>query len=159
MHARVVTVSGSAEQLDEGLRRYRDEILPSIRSLDGFKGNYTLVNRSTGKVVNLSLWDSEAAMDASEAAAAPLRAQAVDGIGAGDVAVETYEVAIQPEEDEFQRLAATLAQAKREVEGQVRRIAASDEVANLLRQVESSLKSFEDWARRRGGPPSGGASA
>lgn len=160
MYARMTTATGSPANLDEGLRTYREGILPSIESLDGFKGTYTLVNRATGKVVNISLWETEAAMTASAAAVTALRAQAVQGMGGTDSAVETFEVAIQPEEGEGQRLASAVAQTARELEGQVRRFASSDEVAKLRHQVENSLKSFEDWARRRGGgspPPSGTA--
>lgn len=158
MHARVTTATGSLTNMDDGVRKYREEILPSIESMQGFKGTYTLVNQSTGKVMNISLWDTEAAMQASAAVVAPLRAQAVQGMGGSDATVETYEVVIQSGEDEGQRLASAVAQAAHDLEGQVRRFAASDEVAKLRRQVESSLKSFEEWARRRGGP-SGGAPA
>jgi heme-degrading monooxygenase HmoA len=153
MNARVTTVQATLENLDESIRKYRDELLPSIEALEGYKGNYLLVNRETGKVINISLWESEASEQASAATADSLRGQVL-APGSGQAVVDAYEVVIQPGEDEGQRLASAVAQAARELEGQVRRFAASDEVAKVRRQVETSFKSFEEWARHRGGPPS-----
>jgi heme-degrading monooxygenase HmoA len=152
MNARVTTAQGTPENLDESIRKYREEVLPSIEAMEGFKGTYLLVNRVTGKVINVSLWDSDASERASAAPADSLRAQTL-APGSGEAAVETYEVVIQPGEEEGQRLASAVAQAARELEGQVRRFAASDEVAKVRRQVETSFRSFEEWARHRGGPP------
>src|SRR5712692_3609439 len=110
MFARVTTAQGSPDRLDEGVRHFRDEILPSIHEMAGFRGNYTLIDRTSGKTMNISLWETEDAMQASAAAVTPMRAQAVQGMGgSGESTVETFEVAIEPPEQEGQRLASTAA--------------------------------------------------
>jgi heme-degrading monooxygenase HmoA len=150
MNARVTTTQSTPENLDDAVRRFKEEALPSITAMEGFKGAYLLIDRATGKVVNVSLWETEALETSSAAAVADLRARLTSS---SNTSVESFEVVVQPGEDEGQRLAAAVAQAARELEGQVRKFAASDEVSKVRRQVENSLKTFEEWARRKGGPP------
>ena len=59
---------------------------------EGMKGTVFLVDRESGAIVVISLWESAEAMGASEADAARIRA---DVMSAGETAsVENYEVAI-----------------------------------------------------------------
>jgi heme-degrading monooxygenase HmoA len=84
---------GAPEQLDAALRWARDQTLPDLARLPGFKGLYVLVDRQTGKGVAISLWQTEAALHASEDVARPHRA--VEGRTQQELAV--YEVAVSPE--------------------------------------------------------------
>jgi heme-degrading monooxygenase HmoA len=66
--ARISTLEGSPDQVDEGLRHVREQVLPLMQQQDGFKGFIALSDRQSGKVIGVSLWESEQAMRASEEA-------------------------------------------------------------------------------------------
>jgi heme-degrading monooxygenase HmoA len=157
MYARMTTLQVAPEQLDEVGRRFQMDAMPALEKIEGFRGLYIMADRASGKVIGIGLWETEAAMEASSAAVTALGAQALAGAGdPSSVSAEKLDVIVQPVGDEGQRLASAIAAAARELEGQVRRVASSDEVARLSRQVEGALRQFTDWARRHGGP-SGGA--
>ena len=66
MYARHVTVSGSADKIDEGIRSVREQVLPVLQGCAGFRGQLLLVDRDKGEAIGISLWDSEEEMRASE---------------------------------------------------------------------------------------------
>ena len=95
MFARHVTVHGSPERIDEGIRVQRENMVPVLRQCQGFIAQVFLVDRATGDVVGMSLWKSEADMLASEAKVRPVRqrvAQQVGSSAAPDVRI--YEVPV-----------------------------------------------------------------
>jgi heme-degrading monooxygenase HmoA len=95
MHARVTTLQLQADRLDEAISRLEEEDLPSWRELDGFRGFTLCVDRSSGKVIGTSYWDSEEQMSASEEAIRPSRERAAETGGATSAPdVQTFEVAL-----------------------------------------------------------------
>lgn len=60
MYARVTTIQISPYRLDEAIGVLREQVAPSIQQQNGFKGYLMFVDRSTGKSVNITLWDEEA---------------------------------------------------------------------------------------------------
>ena len=97
MFARVSTIQGKPERVEDGIRNYREQVMPSVQKMAGFKGAYFLVDRKIGKVVSITLWDTEKSLQASAAAADRLRAQASQTAAAPKPpVVEIYEVAIKP---------------------------------------------------------------
>lgn len=60
MYARVTTIQISPYRLDEAIGVLKDQVVPSIQQQDGFKGYLMFVDRSTGKSVNVTLWEEEA---------------------------------------------------------------------------------------------------
>jgi heme-degrading monooxygenase HmoA len=95
MHARVSTIQGSTDQIDKGIDMVRDTTVPAVKGIDGFKGLFSLVDRQTGKGLTITLWESEAALQASEEEANRLRREAAENLGAtGAPTVERYEVAV-----------------------------------------------------------------
>jgi heme-degrading monooxygenase HmoA len=66
LYARVSTLEGSPEHIDEGVRFLREEILPTGKEYTGFKGLIALADRTSGKALSITLWDSEEAMRATE---------------------------------------------------------------------------------------------
>lgn len=93
MHARVTTVSGSAESVDAGIEGFRANVLPLTRE-EG-KGAILLVDRETGEAIAITLWEDEQALRASEERANTIRADAADQMGAADLpSVARYEVAV-----------------------------------------------------------------
>ena len=94
MYARVSTIQGSADQAEAGISNFRDNVVPFTRQ-GGGKGALLLLDRENGKVIAITLWESEAALHASEEQANQLRAQAAETTGAFQApSVERYEVAV-----------------------------------------------------------------
>ena len=95
MHARTTTVEGQPERIDDVVRQIESDVLPLLQEQQGFKGFTVHVDRSRGKVVGTSYWESEEAMRASEEAVRGPREEAAQRGGAsGGPTVEHFEVAI-----------------------------------------------------------------
>ena len=91
MFARLGTWQGSPEELERWIERAREHVKPSIRQDAGLRAAYWLVDRAGGKGVIVTLWESEAAMRASEEAR--LRRQAATSAATGArVTTERYEI-------------------------------------------------------------------
>ena len=72
----------------------REHVLPALRQQDGFSGFLVLLERASGKVLGLTLWESEQAMNATEEAAYWLRVFSAQAAGGMITEVERYEVII-----------------------------------------------------------------
>ena len=96
MFARVSTILGKPERVEEGIRNYKEEMIPSAKKMTGFKQALFLVDRKTGKMVSITFWDTEKNLRESTSAADKLRAQGVQHSGTSQPPiVEIYEVAVQ----------------------------------------------------------------
>ena len=98
MYARVSTYTGTSDEIDEAIRQVRDNTLPKLVQLDGYKGAYFLVDRQNGKSLAVTLWESEEAMSTSEEAANSMRSEIADALETQMVGVERYEVAVAAQE-------------------------------------------------------------
>jgi heme-degrading monooxygenase HmoA len=96
MFARVRTTSGLPEKVDEGIRHFRENVVASYEDVAGFKGAYLLVNRKSGKIVGITLWDTEAHMRATAAASERLRAAGTQVVSGATPSPEEYEVVVEP---------------------------------------------------------------
>ena len=95
MFARVTSIAGAPDRADEGIRNFREQVLPAARQLAGFKGAYLLMDRATGDALAVTIWESDEAMQASEEAASGLRAGAAQEAGATAApTVSRYEVVV-----------------------------------------------------------------
>jgi hypothetical protein len=65
MIATMATFQETAEQLEEGMRHVREEVVPAIRGAKGVRAGFWVVDRGSGKRLSLIVWD-----DAEAAAAA-----------------------------------------------------------------------------------------
>jgi hypothetical protein len=59
MFARVTTIQISPYRLDEAIGILRGAVAPAMQQQDGFKGYLMFVDRSTGKSINITLWEGE----------------------------------------------------------------------------------------------------
>jgi hypothetical protein len=91
MHARVTRFEGSAQQADAGIKMIKEQIIPAAKKMGGFKAGYWLLDRAGGKGLAITLFESEAAMKASERDAEQSRAQAA-AQGFRIAGIERYEV-------------------------------------------------------------------
>ena len=94
MHARMTTMEGSSERLDEGLREIKEDVLPQLQQQDGFKGFIVFDNRQNGELIGFSLWESEQAMQASEEVGERTRRESAETMSDTIAGVERYEVAL-----------------------------------------------------------------
>ncbi len=92
MYARISTIQGAPEKVDDVTRQTQEQTLPQLQKMEGFKGFVALGDRQSGKMLGVSFWESEEALRATDEAASSVRsgaAEAADGIVTG---VEEYEV-------------------------------------------------------------------
>jgi heme-degrading monooxygenase HmoA len=88
---RAIQFSLDAGQVDGGLEYMRSTVLPELRKLDGFRALICNVNRESGLGVVSTVWATRQALQASDAAMAPMRGEALERFGAGNVSVEELE--------------------------------------------------------------------
>ena len=93
VHARSTTVRAQTSNIDAGIAHIRDEVMPSLKGIDGFVGMSLLVDRESGRCIVTSSWESEQAMRASSAQVGPIRDRATAVFG-GSVEVSEWEIAI-----------------------------------------------------------------
>ncbi|KAA3660959.1 MAG: hypothetical protein DWQ04_17910 [Chloroflexi bacterium] len=67
MYARVVTIYVKPGSMDEGINIYESSIVPAMKKQLGFKGTTLLANKDTNTALSISLWETEADMQAGEA--------------------------------------------------------------------------------------------
>jgi len=94
MHARMSTLEGSPEELDEGLRDIEERVLPLLRREEGFEGFLALANRQSGELIGITFWESEQAMQASEEVGLRARSGTAEDTGEEIEGVERYEVGL-----------------------------------------------------------------
>jgi hypothetical protein len=90
--ARVSEFEARPERLDEMHREGVEHILPALQMQHGFNGGLVLADRKSGKVLAVTLWESEQAMDITEEAAHWLLAFGTETAGGTVKDVERYEV-------------------------------------------------------------------
>ena len=95
--ARVSTLEGSADKIDESVGKVKAETLPKVRELEGNVGAIGLADRSSGRVTVITLWESPDALRQSEQQADRLREQAAESGGQSIAGVDRYEVAVVQE--------------------------------------------------------------
>jgi heme-degrading monooxygenase HmoA len=93
MFARVSTYRGGTGTLLEGFRRTTEP----LSQLDGFERAYFLTDAESGRSMTITVWDSQAAMDASAEWAAKAREHAAHDSGAVVESVLGFEVALTAE--------------------------------------------------------------
>jgi heme-degrading monooxygenase HmoA len=94
MFARVSTLQGPPGKIDEGIKAVQEQVIPAARKMSGFKGMLALADRASGKMVGITLWDSEDALRESEQAADQLRSDTAGAGGGNIVSVERFEVVV-----------------------------------------------------------------
>jgi heme-degrading monooxygenase HmoA len=99
VHAQVITLEGPSEQLDELGRTANEHVLPTLTQVDGFRGMVALADRKSGKVLLVTLWESEEAWRQGEQAvwqlsreAEQLRRDTAGVVFRPGPRVESYEV-------------------------------------------------------------------
>src|SRR5215208_2724268 len=92
MHARLSTIEGTPDRMDDATRHVQEQTLPQLRQMDGFKGFVALGDRQSGKVLGVAFWESEEALRATEVEVSGVRSGAAEAAGGTVAGVERYEV-------------------------------------------------------------------
>ncbi len=93
MYARV-TVVESAADIDKGAQSFNEQVVPAAKSVDGYKGALLLVDRERGRVMGMTLWESEDARRRGGEAVDAARSAALDAMGVSErPPVDEYDVA------------------------------------------------------------------
>lgn len=91
MFARIGAWEGTAQELEKWIVRAREQIKPNIAKDPGLKAVYWLADRKAGRGMIVTIWESEQAMSASEAARLKRQSAMAAATGAR-VATDRYEV-------------------------------------------------------------------
>jgi heme-degrading monooxygenase HmoA len=91
MFARIGTWEATPEELERWIVRGREQVKPSISKDPGLTAVYWLADRKAGKGMIVTIWESEEAMNASEAARLKRQAGMAAATGA-KVTTDRYEV-------------------------------------------------------------------
>ncbi len=94
MHARLTTIEGAPDRMDEATHHVQEQTLPQLQQMDGFKGFVALGDRNTGKLLGVTFWEDEEALRATEQEASGVRSGAAEAVGGTVASVEQYEVVV-----------------------------------------------------------------
>jgi heme-degrading monooxygenase HmoA len=92
MYARSTTIQAQPSSIEAGIAHMRDTVMPALEGIPGCVGLSLLVDRTSGRCIATSSWDSEEAMRASEETIRSIRSQAAELFG-GSAQVEEWEIA------------------------------------------------------------------
>jgi heme-degrading monooxygenase HmoA len=82
------------DQADRAIEFYKTSVLPSLEDLEGFCSASLLINRSTGRAVSSTTFDSREAMQRNEDQAKELRNARTRELGADILDVGEFELAL-----------------------------------------------------------------
>jgi hypothetical protein len=95
MQARISTIEGDTDKIDNTVKIINEKILPALKGLEGFTAANFLADRSAGKLVAVAFYQDEAALEVSIEAVGPMRNEVADAMGGKVVGVESYELVAQ----------------------------------------------------------------
>ncbi|MGW5514205.1 antibiotic biosynthesis monooxygenase [Nocardia africana] len=94
MFARSTTIQAQPSAIDAGIAHMRDEVMPVLAETPGCTGLSLLVDRTFGRCISTTGWESEAAMHDSESAFMAARDRAVTVFGGTAAQVAEWEIAV-----------------------------------------------------------------
>jgi len=93
-YARMTTFQADPSKVEEGIRFAREQALAPIRQQSGFQGMRLLVDRQSGKMIAVTLWETEAAARDAGSALSQTRTQATQLVGAASPTTEMFEMVV-----------------------------------------------------------------
>lgn len=92
MYARSTTIQAQPSSIDAAIAHMRDSVMPALEDIAGCVGFSLMVDRTSGRCIATSSWESEEAMRASEESVRPIRDRAA-GLFGDRAQVEEWEIA------------------------------------------------------------------
>jgi len=93
VYARTTNIQAQPSCVDAGIAHIRDEVMPTLRALDGFVGLSLLVDRESARCIAASAWQTEEAERASADQIGPVRERAATVFG-GTATAEAWEIGV-----------------------------------------------------------------
>jgi heme-degrading monooxygenase HmoA len=94
MYARLTTIEGLPDRMDEATRHVQEHTLPQLQQMDGFKGFVALGDRNSGRLIGVAFWEDEEALRATEQEVSGVRSGVAQAAGGTVASVEQYEVVV-----------------------------------------------------------------
>ncbi|WP_280240899.1 hypothetical protein [Nocardia abscessus] len=94
MYARSSTIAAQASSIDDGTAYLRDEVMPNLSEIQGWVGMSLMADRSTGRCIATTSWESEQALHASRGRVQQLREGLARQLGGRVDRVEEWEIAV-----------------------------------------------------------------
>lgn len=94
MIARVVHATGPPAGIEHGFEVYRENVLPYLRDVSGFRGLVIMLDRERGRSLAVTLWATEEAMNAYEETGQRFRELLAEASGAELGELGSYDVAL-----------------------------------------------------------------
>ncbi|MFG3618785.1 hypothetical protein [Nocardia sp. NPDC047654] len=94
MYARSSTIAAQPSSMDDGLAYLRDELMPNLSEIQGWVGLSLMADRSTGRCIATTSWESEEALHASRGRVQQLREGMARRLGGRAERVEEWEIAV-----------------------------------------------------------------
>jgi heme-degrading monooxygenase HmoA len=91
MFARITHLTVRSERLQQGYRAIVEHVMPALEMQNGYSGGLLLANSQQGKVLAVSLWESEQQMHATDEASRWFRTFGAEAVEGTVTDVETYE--------------------------------------------------------------------
>ena len=94
MHVRAATIQIQSGKMQEGIDIFKNCVVPAQK---GYQGSYLMTDASSGKVLAISVWESEADMMAGESSSGYYQEQIAKfgSIFAGSSNLEHYELSVE----------------------------------------------------------------
>lgn len=92
--ARVSSLEGSSDRIDDGVRFLTEQIIPAAGDISGWRGVILLADRAAGKTKTITFWDGIESLTASEERADELRNDAAAAMDETITGVDRYEVVL-----------------------------------------------------------------
>jgi hypothetical protein len=92
MFARVSQYAVHPERLEEGHQAIEGHVIPALRMQAGYSGGLLLANPPKGKMLTVTLWESEQEMHSTDEASHWFRVFSAEAVEGTVTDVETYEV-------------------------------------------------------------------
>ena len=93
MYARSTTIQAQLSSVDDGIAFIRNEVMPTLKAMNGYVGLSLLVDRESGQCIATSAWETEDSMRVSTERTKPLRDQASVQFGGGGATIDQWEIA------------------------------------------------------------------
>jgi heme-degrading monooxygenase HmoA len=94
MYARTTTITAHPKRMHEGIADVRDNVMPAVAEMDGYTGLSMLVDRTSGRCIVTTGWESEEAIAASREKVLEMRKRTADRFGTRDTEVQEWEIAV-----------------------------------------------------------------
>jgi hypothetical protein len=94
MLARTTMIQADIDKIDAGIAYVRDEVFPAVSAMSGCIGMSLLADRTSGRCIATTAWESEAALRDSAERVLSLRAGATQSLGSDTSDVDVWEIAV-----------------------------------------------------------------